>query len=109
MKPRHLAATLALALAPLVACAGGPADPAPDAAAVAGYGLFAAKDLDRDGALSPAELTAGLAPTSAEESQRLFALLDRNQDGKLAVAEYFPDPGSVHAFGFTQHHAEVAP
>lgn len=108
MKPRHLAA-LALALAPLISCTSGSADNAPDAAAVAGYGLFATKDLDQDGALTPAELQAGLAPTSAEESQRLFALLDRDGDGKLAVAEYFPDPGSVHAFGFTQYRADVAP
>lgn len=110
MMPRRPWIALALAsaaLAPLGACVAWPAEPlAPDAAAVASYELFDAKDLDKDGALSAQELAHGLAPVAPAEALRMFALLDRDHDGRVVIGEYFPDPGAIHAFGFTQHLAD---
>ncbi len=108
-RPWIALAFVAIALAPLAACAAWQAEPnAPDAAAMAGYELFAAKDLDRNGALTPAELAIGLAPAPTSEARRVFALLDRNHDGRVMIGEYFPDPGAIHTFGFTAHSADQA-
>lgn len=114
-----LVAALAAALAPLAACAAWQAEPAtPTAPAVAGaqasaahpsnsgHEMFLDKDRDGDGLLSQAELVLGLRPVPVAEARRMFTLLDRDRDGRVGVAEYYPDPASIQAFGFTEHRAD---
>lgn len=108
-RPWLAVALVATALAPLAACSAWQGEPAaPDAAAMAGYELFAAKDLDRDGALSSTEFAIGLAPAPTTEVRRMFKLLDRDHDSRVVIAEYYPDPASIHAFGFTEHSADLS-
>ena len=116
LTPWPAAALLALMILPIAACAsqyGGvltsgvaPAKaPRPAAPADDGLALFQEKDADGDGAIAPAELAAGL-DVGTREAAQLFVLLDRDANGRLTPAEYFPDPGQVHVV--TRHVAHAA-
>lgn len=81
----------------VAACAGSTTAWAPTVP-VGDRGLFADKDLDRSGTLSREELAQGLPDA---QTDRLFAALDRNDDGQLSLAEYFPDPAFMPALSVT--------
>lgn len=61
--------------------------------------LFTSKDADGDGGLSIEEFSLGLAPITADEAAAMFASLDQDANGKIVLAEYFPDPASIQAYG----------
>lgn len=94
LSPWPTAALLAIMILPVAACASQYARspvpaPAPAADALA---LFHDKDTDHDGAIAPSELATGLLMAPREAAQ-LFVALDRDRDGRLVPAEYFPNPG----------------
>ncbi len=102
-----LAALLALVILPVAACASSQYQHRFEAPVPAADGMasFHEKDADRDGALAPRELAAGLA-VSASEAVALFEALDRDGDERLTPAEYFPDPRAVRIV--TRHEARQA-
>ena len=106
-RPMLFSLLLAAALAPMGACTAGDHAQVPDAAPrPAGYELFASKDLDHDGALQPVELEIGLAPVSPDQAERMFHALDRDGDGRLVLAEYFPDPDQLVLRTYTAQQAD---
>jgi hypothetical protein len=69
---------------------------------------FAEKDRNGDGWLSGEEFAAGLAPISPDEAAAMFVSLDRDADGQLVLAEYFPDPSAVQASSLVPAAADKA-
>lgn len=51
-------------------------------------GRFETADLDRDGAVSKAEMIAAATRSATERAERLFARMDANGDGRVGADEY---------------------